>query len=373
MILYKTLFSETINKFCDRLIIHFTFRAQFKIMKLHFEPHTLYFIHPFKIAHGVRSSTPIVITKLEHEGLTGYGEASMPPYLGESHETVSAFLKKAASFLEAVDTLSDIPSILKEIDAIAPGNTAAKASVDIALHDLYGKLEQKPCWKIFDAVKEETPFSTFTLGIDEPEMIRQKISEAEKFKVLKVKLNGEDDRMMIDTIRSVTDKPIAVDVNQGWKTKEQALKMIEWLQDKNVLFVEQPLSKNDPDAANWLYERSPLPLYADESVQRLDDLEKVKECYHGINIKLMKCTGMTEAFEMIKRARTLKLKILIGCMSESSCAVSAAAQLTPFADHADLDGPLLIKNDLFSGITFQEGKIMLNDLPGIGVVQKDVD
>lgn len=342
-------------------------------MKLSFEAHTLFFIHPFKIAHGVRTSTPIVITKLEHEGVTGYGEASMPPYLGESHASATEFLKKAASLLERVRTFPEIPSLLKAVDAIAPGNTAAKASVDIALHDLYGKLEQKPCWKMFGAEKEQTPFSTFTLGIDEPEMIRRKISEADKFKVLKVKLNGEDDRLIIDTIRGVTDKPIAVDVNQGWKTKEQALRMIEWLQHKNVLFVEQPLLKEDRDAANWLYERSPLPLYADESVQRLDDLEKLKECYHGINIKLMKCTGMHEAFKMIRRGRELNLKILIGCMSESSCAVSAAAQLTPFADHADLDGPLLIRNDLFNGITFNEGKIMLNDRPGIGVVQKDVD
>ncbi|MCW3072076.1 MAG: murI [Bacteroidetes bacterium] len=337
-------------------------------MKLSFEPHTLYFIHPFRIAHGVRSSTPVVITRIGCEGITGYGEASMPPYLGESHESVMAFLKKTAAYLETLSTPGDISTILETIDAMAPGNTAAKASIDIALHDLYGKLEGKPCWKMFGAEKEQTPFTTFTLGIDEPVMLKQKIAEAEAFRVLKVKLNGIDDRQMIDTIRSVTDKPIAVDVNQGWKTKEQALEMIGWLQEKNVLFVEQAMPKDDIDAANWLYERSPLPLYADESVQRLSDIAKLKDCYHGINIKLMKCTGLHEANEMIKLARTLKLKVLIGCMSETSCAVSAAAQLTPFADHADLDGPLLIKNDLFKGIGFIKGKITLNELPGIGVV-----
>ncbi|MCW3103322.1 MAG: murI [Bacteroidetes bacterium] len=337
-------------------------------MKLSFEPHTLYFIHPFRIAHGVRSSTPVVITQLECHGVIGYGEASMPPYLGESHESVLAFLKKAAAYLETLSTPEHIPAILKTIDAMEPGNTAAKASIDIALHDLCGKRENTPCWKMFGAEKTQAPFTTFTLGIDEPVMLKQKIAEAEAFRVLKVKLNGIDDRQMIDTIRSVTDKPIAVDVNQGWKTKEHALEMIEWLKEKNVLFVEQAMPKDDIDAAHWLYERSPLPLYADESVQRLSDIAQLKDCYHGINIKLMKCTGLHEANEMIRLARTLQLKVLIGCMSETSCAVSAAAQLTPFADHADLDGPMLIKNDLFKGIEFINGKITLNDLPGIGVL-----
>jgi L-alanine-DL-glutamate epimerase-like enolase superfamily enzyme len=337
-------------------------------MKLRFEPHTLFFIHPFKIAHGTRSSTPVVLTQIEGEGITGYGEASMPPYLGEDHTTVIAFLRKAASFLETVSIPFDISTLVRTIDEIAAGNTAAKASIDIALHDLYGKLEQRSCWKMFDCDKEKTPFTTFTLGIDEPEVIRTKISEGNEFKVLKVKLNGTDDRKAINTIRNITDKPIAIDVNQGWKTKEQAIEMITWLENRNVLFVEQALPKEDLDAARWLFERSPLPLYADESVQRLGDIGLIKDCYHGINIKLMKCTGLYEAHEMIKQARLFKLKVLIGCMSETSCAVSAAAQLTPLADHADLDGPLLIRNDLFKGIEFIKGKITLNDLPGIGVV-----
>jgi L-Ala-D/L-Glu epimerase / N-acetyl-D-glutamate racemase len=147
--------------------------------------------------------------------------------------------------------------------------------------------------------------------------------------------------------------------------------MIHWLAERNVLFVEQPLHKNNIDDARWLYEKSPLPLYADESIQRYSDIDMIKDCFHGINIKLMKCTGMYEAYNMILRGREHGLKILIGCMSETSCAISAAAQLSPLADHADLDGPLLIKNDLFSGITFSKGKIVLNESPGIGVVQKE--
>ncbi len=339
-------------------------------MKLSFVPHTLFFKRPFKIAHGTRASTPIVIIQLEHAGYIGYGEASLPPYLGESHESVLAFLKKAALILKDKKDPAAVSSLLQEIDLIAPGNTAAKASIDIALHDLNGKLWDKSCWQLFNADKNAAPFSTYTLGLDEPAVIRQKIEEGQDFKILKVKLNGEDDKAVITTIRSMSDKPIAIDVNQGWKNKEEALEMIHWLKDKNVLFIEQPLAKNSLDDAHWLFEKSPLPLYADESIQRYDDIDKVKDCFHGINIKLMKCTGMHEAFKMIQKARTLKLKVLIGCMSETSCAISAAAQLSPFADHADLDGSFLMKNDLFNGITFNNGKITLNDKPGIGVERK---
>ncbi len=341
-------------------------------MKLSYTPYTLYFNRPFKIAHGTRTTTPIVIVQLEYEGLTGYGEASMPPYLGESHETVLAFLKKATGIIENLKAPFDLERILKEIDLLAPNNTAAKASIDIALNDLLGKIENKPCWQLFGGNKSDTPYTTYTLGIDEPEIVKQKLEEGKAYRILKVKLNGENDKDIINTIRSITDKPIAIDVNQGWKSKEEALEMINWLSDKNVLLVEQPLPKNNWDDAHWLFERSPLQLYADESIQRFSDIDKVKNCFHGINIKLMKCTGMYEAYKMIQCARELKLKLLIGCMSETSCAISAAAQLSPLADYADLDGPLLIKNDPFDGIQFINGKITLNDKPGIGAFQREL-
>ena len=195
-------------------------------MKLTFAPHILYFKRPFKIAHGVRTSTPIVIVELEHEGIIGYGEASMPPYLGESHETVIAFLKLASPILEKHKDPFQIDSILKEIDLVAPNNSAAKASIDIALYDLIGKLQNKPCWQLFEADKNKAPFSTYTLGMDEPEVVKQKIEEGKDFKILKVKLNGENDKAVINNIRSITNKQIAIDVNQGWKNKEEALKMI---------------------------------------------------------------------------------------------------------------------------------------------------
>ena len=337
-------------------------------MKLVYTPHTLFFKQPFKIAHGVRTSTPIIITELEHEGIIGCGEASMPPYLGETHETAISFLNKASKVLERFNNPFDLETILSEVDNIESNNSPAKASIDIALHDLIGKILNKPCWEILKADKNKTPYSTYTIGIDEPKTIINKLKEGEEFKILKVKLNGENDKLIIDTIRSYTNNPIAVDVNQGWKSKYDALEMINWLFDKNVLFVEQPLAKENIDDQRWLFERSPLSLFADESAQRLNDIENIKNCFHGINIKLMKCTGMFEAKKMISRGRELNLKLLIGCMSETSCAVSAAAQLSPLVDYADLDGPLLINNDLFSGIKFLNGKIELNDLPGIGVV-----
>jgi L-alanine-DL-glutamate epimerase-like enolase superfamily enzyme len=340
-------------------------------MQLSFQPFTLQFKYPFKIAHGVRTSTPVVIVKIKFEQFIGYGEASMPPYLGESHESVMQFLEKAKPIIENLKFPFNMDEVLNEIDAIEQNNTAAKASIDIALHDLLGKITNQPIWNYFKADKLNAPNTTFTIGIDDPEVLKQKVKEASDYKMFKVKLNGEDDQLIINTIRSVTNKPIAVDVNQGWKNKEEAIKKIEWLTTQNVVLVEQPLLKTNLEDAFWLYQRSPLPIYADETVQRLKDIDSVKDCFHGINIKLMKCTGLNEANKMIKNAINSNLKVLIGCMSETSCAISAAAQLSPFATYADLDGALLIKNNPFGGLNFVDGKISLSDLPGLGVFPID--
>jgi len=342
-------------------------------MELYYKPENIYFKHPFKIAHGVRHYTPIVIVKIVHNNIVAYGEASLPPYLPETQHSVMQFLEKVKPIIEKLNYPFDLDTVLKKIDETTDNNTSAKAAIDIALHDLVGKMKNKPCWKIFGLKKEDSVYTTYTIGIDTPDMIKEKVKQAQVFKTLKVKLNGENDRLIINTIRSVSEQPIAVDVNQGWSKKDEALKMIEWLYTQNVLLIEQPLPKNKPEDSFWLFERSPLPIIADESVQRLVDIEKIKHCFHGINIKLMKCTGINEARKMIARARELNLKILLGCMSESSCAVSAAAQLSPLVDYADLDAPLLIKNDFFEGINFVNGKIKLSEKPGIGsVLKKDV-
>jgi len=323
--------------------------------------------HVFTIATNSRTTTPVVLTEIELNGVVGFGEASMPPYLGESHESVQKFLSKVD--LSTYEDPFDLENILHDVDTIAPGNTAAKASVDIALHDLLGKLMGQPWFHIWGYDKNKTPCTSFTIGIDTPEVVRQKTKEAEEFKILKVKLGRETDKEMIEAIRSVTSTPITTDVNQGWTDKQQALDMIHWLKDRDVVMVEQPMPKERMDDLAWLTERSPLPIIGDEGVQRLTDIKKAVGVYHGINIKLMKCTGMREAQKMVNLARSLGLKVMLGCMTETSCAISAASHLSPMADWADLDGALLIKNDAFDGTKVVDGKIMLMDRPGIGVIK----
>lgn len=334
-------------------------------LKLSFKPYTLELKHVFTIATSSRSTTPVVLTEIEYEGVTGYGEASMPPYLGESHQTVTEFLSKVD--LSNFGNPFELETILAYVDSIAPGNPAAKASVDIALHDLIGKLMNQPLYNIWGFNKNRTPNTSYTIGIDKPDVVRQKTKEASEFKILKVKLGRDTDKEMIEAIRSVTDTPLCVDVNQGWKDKQFALDMIHWLKERNTVFVEQPMPKTQVDDNAWLTEHSPLPTIGDEAVQRLPDVKKAHGVYSGINIKLMKSTGLREAHKMLTLARALDMKVMLGCMTETSCAISAASQLSPMVDWADLDGALLIGNDVYEGTKVVNGKVILSDLPGIGI------
>ncbi|MCP4312358.1 MAG: dipeptide epimerase [Bacteroidetes bacterium] len=338
-------------------------------MKLSFRPYELLLRHTFTVAGNSRNTTPVVLTEIEYEGVTGYGEASMPPYLGESQESVIKFLNRVD-----LDQFSDpfmLDDILAYVDSLDEGNRAAKACLDIALHDLIGKLVDLPLYKLWGINPDNTPMTSFTIGIDTPEVVKLKTEEAARFRVLKVKLGGDNDREMITTVRSVTDVPIYVDVNQGWKDKHMALDMAHWLNDQGVEFLEQPLPKTMVDDIAWLSERSPLPIIADEAFQRLGHVADFKGIYSGINIKLMKSTGLRESHKMITVARAMDMKVMIGCMTETSCAVSAAAQLSPLVDWADLDGNLLISNDLYEGVKVVDGKIILNQLPGIGIKKSD--
>jgi L-alanine-DL-glutamate epimerase-like enolase superfamily enzyme len=337
-------------------------------MNLTFRPYTLELKHVFTIATNSRTTTPVVLTEIEFNGVVGYGEASLPPYLGESHESVQAFLSNVD--LTKYEHPFDLETILHDVDSLAAHNPAAKASVDIALHDLVGKLMNQPWYNIWGYDKKKTPYTSFTIGIDSPEVVRQKTKEAEEFKILKVKLGRETDKEMIETIRSVTDKPITSDVNQGWTNKEKALEMVHWLKEHGVVMVEQPMPKERIDDLAWLTERSPIPIIGDEGVQRLGDVKNAVGVYHGINIKLMKSTGMREAQKMLTLARSLGMKVMIGCMTETSCAISAASHLSPLVDWADLDGALLIKNDIFDGTKIIDGKVTLMDRPGIGVISQ---
>lgn len=335
-------------------------------MTLSYKPYPLQLQHTFTVATCSRTQTPDVLVKIEHDGIIGYGEASMPPYLGESIESVCAFLSKVD--LSGFNDPMKIEEIMSYVDGIAPGNCAAKASIDIALNDWIGKALGQPLWKLWGLDSSKTPCTTYTIGIDTPEVVKEKTLEVEgRFKRLKVKVGIPGDHELIKSIREVTDVPLTVDANQGWTDKEKALDEIFWLQEMGVIMVEQPLPKTQLEDLAWLTARSPLPIFADESLQRHSDVFRLANCFHGINIKLMKCTGLTEARKMIDAAKALGMQIMLGCMTETSCAVSAAAQLSPLADFADLDGNLLISNDPFVGMKVIDGKITLNNLPGIGI------
>lgn len=339
-------------------------------MKLSFQAYNLKLKHTFSIANFSRTETPIVLTQIEHNGLIGYGEASLPQYLGETQHSVCKFLEKVN--LSNFDFQTNIEDITHYIDSIEAKNTAAKASIDIALHDLIGKAKNQTTRKMLGIKSNKRPFTSYTIGIDNEQIIRKKLKESAPYAILKIKVNQENWRETIDIIRSETQKPLFIDANQSWQCKEEALENINYLSTKNVLLIEQPFEKNNLDAHKWLSERSPIPIFADESIQRLSDIERIKQCFNGINIKLMKCTGINEALKMIKLARKYNLKIMLGCMTETSCAISAAAQLSPLVDFADLDGNLLITNDCFNGTKIKKGRISMKNSPGIGIEKLNI-
>jgi L-alanine-DL-glutamate epimerase-like enolase superfamily enzyme len=334
-------------------------------MKISCKEFELELKHPFSISKFTRTSTPLLLLKVNYEGFTGYGEASMVPYMGESYASANAFLAKVdwSKFTHPFN----FAEVHQYLDSLESGNPAIKAAIDIALNDLNGKILNQPCYQIFGSDPTKMPVTSYTVGIDTPEVIREKLKDAEGFKVIKVKLGRDNDKELINTIRSVTDLPLYVDANQGWTDKKQAIELCYWLHDQGVLLIEQPMDKNNLDGNAWLTERSPIPIIADEAVQRIGDLEKLRGAYHGINIKLMKSAGMYEGHQMILKARSFGMKILIGCMSETSIATLAGIALAPLCDWADLDGPWLTKNNPFKDPEMKDGRYVLNDLPGLGL------
>ena len=336
-------------------------------MRLTFEPYELKLKHVFNLARNKRTSTPGVPVRIDLDGITGYGEASMPPYLGENVESVSSFLSRV-DLGQFADPFR-VKDIHEYLESIAPNNRAAKASVDIALHDLLGKIMGQPWHKIWGLNPEKAPNTSYTISWnDDAEELGREIAECKPFKIIKVKMGVGHDKELVEAFRKVyPDKAICVDANQGWNDKEKALEMCNWLAERGCVFVEQPMPKEKLDETAWVRERSPLPIIADEFLQRLPDVRRAAGAYDGINIKLMKSTGLHEAHQMAELARALGMKVMLGCMTETSCAVTAAAQLSPMVDWADLDGNLLIANDRFDGIKIIDGKVTIPDRPGIGV------
>ncbi|MCK5853372.1 dipeptide epimerase [bacterium] len=306
-----------------------------------------------------------VIVKFEKDGIAAYGEAAPNIRYGEDADKTIDEIEKA-SFLFEEDLFQYI-SLKGKIDKTIKNQSCAKAALDMAVMDWIAKSYKIPLFQFFGLDIAHVPPTSFSIGIDTPEIIKKKVRLADEFPVLKVKLGDKNDKEIINTIRSVTHKPIRIDANEGWKNKESAAKKIDFLLDKNIELIEQPLSSSMNEEMVWLKERFNIPLIADESVMTAKDIPTLHEAFDGINIKLMKSGGILEALKMINLAQAFNLDIMLGCMIETSVAISAAAQLAPYARWIDLDGNLLINNDPFSGVTVEAGKLVYSEKPGLGI------
>ena len=304
--------------------------------------------------------------RLSREGFKGLGEGA----------PIVRYAENAESAREAVNSIRDLltsgnpwhfESLMADVFRRIRGQYAAKAAIDIALMDWVGQKLGIPLYRHFGLNPQDTPVTTFSIGIDTPEITRQKAREAGDFPVLKIKVGLQTDEPTVEAVRSVTKKPLRVDANEGWKNKEEALRKINWLESQGVEFVEQPMPAAMLEETRWLRGKVHIPIIADEACLHPSDIPKLANSYDGVNIKLMKCGGVLEAFRMIQIAKALGLKTMLGCMIESSIGVTAAAHLSPLVDYADLDGNLLIANDPCRGVRVEKGKLILPEGPGLGL------
>ena len=334
-------------------------------MKIQHKITDLKLVHPFKIARRAVDEFRQVIS-VEIDG--GLGETAPARFYGETVETVQVAFDILDTGLDG--DLDAIESVMSELEAVLGRHYAAKSAIDMALHDRLGKKLGVPLYRLWGLNPKETPLTTFTIGIDEPEIMQQKVREAEAYPLLKVKLGTHRDLELLRALREVTDKPIYVDANTAWTPKE-AVRKIRELVPYGVELIEQPTRPDDLEGLKFVREHSELPIFADESVKRAADIPSLVGCVDGVNIKLVKCGGLLEAMRIIHIARAHGLQVMIGCMIESSLGITAAAHLTPLVDYADLDGHLLVANDPYRGVTLEKGKLILPDLPGIGVRSRD--
>lgn len=327
-------------------------------MKLRFWPCDLKLAHRWAIANRQGASLHhVAFAELTAgDGLVGLGEGAPSSIYGETVASATEFFQKVAP---GRLSFADVPGSMRYLDSITPSQTAAKCALNIALLDGAAKLARKPlCDFLGLGFREHHHVTSFSIGIDSPEVIRQKTRDAAKYPVLKLKVGDARDKENLAALREMApDKPVRVDANEGWKNKEQALQMIEWVaKDSRIQFVEQPMPRGTPPQdLVWLKERSPLPLFADESYHTAKDLEYCAECFHGVNVKLVKTGGVSVAYDALQAARKAGLKTMIGCMIETSVLISAAAHLAELADYLDIDGNLLITNDPYEGVTADDG------------------
>ena len=321
----------------------------------------LHLRHTFRIARGATDSRRNVLVEIEDGGHVGIGEAAPIKRYHEDPDSAAAALDVIATRLVETRAFSQVAAHLA-----VPGQKAAEAAVDMALHDLAGKRLGAPLYEVLGIAPGPTPVTSFTIGLDTPEVVIGKVRAASAYDVLKVKMGSDNDREVLEAVRATTQQTIRVDANEGW-TPEAALERLPWLQKIGVEFVEQPLPADRIEDTRWLRARSPLPFYADESVHTAADIPALAGAFDGINIKLMKCGGLAEALRMIAVARAHGMKVMLGCMVESSLGITAAAHLAPLVDAADLDGNLLVSDDPFEGVRVVNGRLVLPDGPGLGV------
>ncbi len=322
--------------------------------------------HTFTIAGGSAAFKENVLVFYERDGLTGVGEASHVTVKEQTAERTLRAVERLIPLYKTVDPFA-FADLREQARQIADATPPARAAIEMALMDWVGQKLNVPLYRLFGLNAGRAPSTSFTIGLDTPEVMQQKTREAGPYHVIKVKLGRPNDREIIKALRAVTDKPIRVDANEGWPDKETAIKKIEWLEKQNVEFVEQPLPRKMIDETGWLKERTPLPIVADESVFIASDIPAIAGAFSGINIKLMKAGGMLEALRMFQVAKAFNLDTMLGCMIETSIAITAGAQLQSLARWVDLDGNLLLSHDPFAGAVMKAGRWQPPDRPGLGV------
>jgi L-alanine-DL-glutamate epimerase-like enolase superfamily enzyme len=325
--------------------------------------------HPFRISRSVQERAERVWVRIEADGEEGWGEADPSPYYGETAETVTAALRRMRPAVETATEPEGLEGLERSLLAVARGDASAVAAVVAALYDLVGKRAGVPVWRTLGLEPSDAPPSSFTIGLDEPEAMAEKASRAAAYPILKIKLGTDRDEAILEAVRGAApDRILRVDANAAWSA-EEAVERSSRLADFGVEFVEQPLPPAEREGYRYLYERSPLPIIADESCIVARDIPGLVGQVHGINIKMAKCGGPREALRMIHTARACGLRVMLGCMLETTLGIAAAAHLAPLVDYADLDGAALLREDPFRGPHLDGGRIVLGGAPGLGVTR----
>jgi L-alanine-DL-glutamate epimerase-like enolase superfamily enzyme len=327
-------------------------------------PYSLEFKHPFTISRGTKTHQPTLIVELEHNGIKGYGEAPAISYYHIPIERMIADLEEKKTFIQQF-ALTEPQRYWHYLHHLLPDNSFLVCALDIAAWDLFGKLRGLPLHSLWKLDPTRGPGTDYTIGIDTVDKMVEKMRE-KPWPIYKIKLGTPDDLAIMEALCRYPDAVFRVDANAGW-TLEEALQKIPRLAALGVEFVEQPLAKDDWAGMKVLYRESPLPLIADESCVREEDVEACHGHFHGINIKLTKCSGITPARRMISKAKSLGMKVMVGSMNESTIGSAAIAHLVPELDFVDMDGPLLLKDDVGTGLVFVDGKVIIPDGPGLGV------